>query len=102
MGTEWMMQYTSGFVRATAYFVRGSEEVRIFSARPQGEPTLLRSPQREADAERTAAPYFRFDFDNAAVVADDAETDRQPQAGTLPHRLGREERLENVRQIPPA
>src|SRR3546814_10852431 len=59
------------------------------SARP--DPPF---PPRVA-SERALARH-RADFDAAAVVLDDAEHDRQTQAGPLANRLGRVERLEDA------
>src|SRR6188768_3358803 len=42
-----------------------------------------------------SAPRARRKVEAATVLAHDGISDRQPEAGTLPHRLGREERLEN-------
>src|SRR3546814_11797865 len=47
-------------------------------------------------SKRTAPARHRADFDAAAVVLDDAEHDRQAQAGPLANRLGRVERLEDA------
>src|SRR5207248_869083 len=55
--------------------------------------------QRQADAERAAAPHLALDLDGAAVVADDAEADRQSQPRPLADRLGGEERLEQPRPV---
>jgi hypothetical protein len=59
----------------------------------------LRGFHGETDAEEAAAAEFALGRDCAAVVADDAVADRQAQAGPLPDRLGREERLEDVWQV---
>src|SRR5579871_128358 len=58
-----------------------------------------RRPQGQAHAEGAAAPDGAVDFDGAAVIADDAEADRQPQPRPLTHRAGGEERLEEVRPV---
>src|SRR5262245_23456274 len=67
--------------------------VAIVSPFPRGRPG------GQADAEDAAAADLALDVDAAAVVADDAVADRQPQPRPLPHRLGGEERLEGVRQV---
>src|SRR5690349_8958100 len=59
-------------------------------------------PKRQADAERAAATDLGLDLDGAAVVADDSEADRQPQARPLADRLGREDRPEQPRPMPRA
>src|SRR3546814_4454376 len=47
-------------------------------------------------SKRTALARHRAYFDAAAVVLDDAEHDRQAQAGPLANRLGRVERPEDA------
>jgi hypothetical protein len=51
--------------------------------------------QREDDTE-LGAPRARIDGNLAVVVADDLTADVEPEARSLPDRLRREERIEDV------
>src|SRR5579884_4355554 len=54
---------------------------------------------RQRDGEGGAAAGAAADADVAAVVAHDPERHPEPQDGALPLALGREERLEDVRDV---
>src|SRR5207253_3371034 len=71
------------------------------SPAPGGSRRRLRrlGRPRQEDRESAALPHLALDFDPAAVLGDDPVRDREPEARPLPDRLGREERLEDVRQV---
>jgi len=56
-------------------------------------------PRRCPDAEARAAARFAAHVDAAVVLLDDAVGERQAQAGAATHGLGREERVEDARQM---
>src|SRR5207245_11383089 len=53
---------------------------------------------RQSHAEDAALTDARADVDASAMVGDDALRDREPETGSLPRRLRREEGLEDPRQ----
>ena len=55
--------------------------------------------RRQPDAKEAALAEMALDFERAAVIADDAVADREAQACPFADRLGREEGLEDVRQV---
>src|SRR5262245_14619138 len=60
---------------------------------------LLRRSQRKEDLEARALAGGALHLDVPAMARDDAVADRQTQTGPFAHRLGREERVEEARQI---
>src|SRR5258708_38067927 len=62
---------------------------------------VCRTVGRQLEKERGAVPFVAVLANRAAVGFDDAVTHRQAEAGALPDRLPREERLEQLRFVLP-
>src|SRR6185503_802782 len=75
-----------------------SMRIELVSAMPSSPPRY-RARDRQHEGQPRALSQLALHPDLAAVGGDDAVADREAEAGALAHRLGREERVEDLVEV---